>query len=186
MGLIVALAATRMDFLVPKYRLRAASREMASAMKIAKARAAATGKDVFLEMDLSTGRYWLLVAFQKTDPENRAAPAAQTATSGTAWGQAVQPGGTSILQAWEYQRIFENELPDGVKFRDVVFGPKERVELGAARMKFAPFGVSAHTIVNLRNDDDRHASVKFNGFTGYVSFYEEWQEAEALLEDTGS
>jgi hypothetical protein len=186
MGIIVAMAVTRMDFLVPKYRLRAAAREIASVMKIAKARAAATGKDVFMEMDLSTGRYWLLVAFQKTDPASEGALAAQAASSGASLAQGIQPGGASILQTWEYQRIFENDLPDGVKFRDVIFGPRERVELGAARMKFAPFGVSAHTIVNLRNDDDRHASVKFNGFTGYVLFYEEWQDAEALLEDTGS
>ena len=179
LGIIVVLAATKLDFLVPKYRLRAAAREVASAMKIAKSRAAATGKEVFLEMDLSSGRYWLLVAFPKVDPAQRDALPVRDASG------ALAPGQVPAIQAWEYQPIFESVLPEGVEFWDVVFGPKERVDRGAARMKFAPFGVSAHTIVNLRNKEDRHAAVKFNGFTGYVSFYEERKDAEELLEDTG-
>ncbi len=184
-GIIVVLAATKLDFLVPKYRLRAAAREVASVMKIAKMRAAATGKDVFLEMDLSTGRYWLLVAFPKIDPSKGDSLPAQVASGAISIEQAMRMGSAPAIQAWEYQPIFESTLPDGVEFWDIVFGPKDRVDHGAARMKFAPFGVSAHTIVNLRNKEDRHAAVKFNGFTGYVSFYEERKDAEELLEDTG-
>ena len=53
------------------------------------------------------------------------------------------------------------------------------------RVRLAPFAMSTHTIVNLRNKEDRQAAVKFNGFTGYVSFYEERKDAEELLEDSG-
>ena len=187
LGIIVVLAATKLDFMVPKYRLRAAAREVASVMKIANARAAATGKDVFLEMDLSTGRYWLLVAYPRNDPTKGESVQAQLAAGRISLEQALKLGGSAPeIQAWEYQPAFESALPDGVEFWDIVFGPKDKVDHGAARMKFAPFGVSAHTIVNLRNKEDRHAAVKFNGFTGYVSFYEERKDAEELLEDSGS
>lgn len=166
MGIVVAVAATRLDFLVPKYRLRGGAREVAAAFKLAKARAAATGREVYLEMDLSEGRYWLLVAFPR-EPE-----AAEAATG-------VEPRGL------QYEPIFEQTLPEGVEFWDVVFGPKERVETGRARVRLSPFGASTHTIVNLRNKEDRRAAVRFNGFTGYVTFYEERKDAEELLEDAG-
>ena len=164
MGLLMMVTVTKIDFLVPKYRLRGAAREVASAFKLGKARAASSGKDVYLEIDLSQGRYWLLVAFPKQ-------------TEGGA--PDVEPRGM------EYEPILESALPDGVEFTDVVFGPREKVERGVARVRLAPFAMSTHTIVNLRNKEDRHAAVKFNGFTGYVSFYEERKDAEELLEDTG-
>src|SRR5436190_12039944 len=67
-GIMVGLAATRLDLLVPKYRIRAAGREVASVLKQGKARAAAQGRDVYFEVDLSQGRYWLLAPFPKEDP----------------------------------------------------------------------------------------------------------------------
>src|SRR5436190_12518669 len=60
-GIMVGLAATRLDLLVPKYRLRAAARDVAAVLKQGKARAAAQGKDCYFEVDLSQGRLWLLV-----------------------------------------------------------------------------------------------------------------------------
>ena len=115
-------------------------------------------------MDLSRGRYWLLVAFPKEKQDGRSD---------------AEP------RALEYQQVFERDLPEGVEFWDVVFGPKEKVDRGLVRIRLAPFAMSTHTIVNLRNKEDRQAAVKFNGFTGYVSFYEERKDAEELLEDSG-
>jgi len=163
-GVMVALAATQLDFLVPKYRLRAAAREVAASLKLAQARAASTGKDVYMEMDLSAGRYWLLVAFPKEKEEGQS-----------------EAGSRGM----EYQPLFERSLPEGVEFWDVVFGPKEKADRGRTRTRLSPFGSSSHVIVNLRNKEDRHAAVRFNGFTGYVSFYEERKDAEELLEDAG-
>lgn len=196
LGIIVALAATRLDFLVPKYRLRAAAREVASVLKIAKTRAAATGKDVYLEMDLSAGRYWLLVPFSKSDPVRRS----EEVTS--IWDGAATPpkfdptgmiplspegmsGVLPMVDAYVYEPIFERTLPEGVEFWDVILGPKEKIDQGLVRIKLSPLGVSGHVIVNLKNKEDRQAAVRFNGFTGYVSFYEERKEAEVLLDDQG-
>ena len=162
-GLMATLAVTRMDFLVPKYRLRAAARGVGSLAKQARVRAAATGKDVYLEMDLSRGLYWLLVAFPK-EPE---------------------PGQEPDFSALEYAPILQHELPDGVQFHDVVLGPEQKVDRAQARVRISPFGASDHVIVNLRNEDDRRMSVRMNGFTGHLSFAEEYREAEQLLQDEG-
>ncbi|HYF00826.1 MAG TPA: prepilin-type N-terminal cleavage/methylation domain-containing protein, partial [Planctomycetota bacterium] len=162
-GLMATLAVTRMDFLVPKYRLRAAARGVGSLAKQARVRAAATGKDVYLEMDLSKGLYWLLVAFPK-EPE---------------------PGREPDFAALEYAPVLQQQLPDGVEFHDVVLGPEQKIDRRQARVRISPFGASDHVIVNLRNRDDRRMSVRMNGFTGHLSFEEEYRDADKLLQDEG-
>ena len=160
-GLMAGLAATRMDFLVPKYRLRGAAREVAGLFKQARSRAAGSGHDVYVEIDLPRGTYWLLIAFPKP----------------VAGAEAADP------KALEYQPISQQVLPDGVKFVDVIQGSQDKIDAGRARMRVTPFGSSSHLIVNLKNAEDREISVKMNGFTGSVTFHEGRLEAEEILED---
>jgi len=174
-GVAIAVAATRLDFMVPKYRLRGAAREVAGALKLAKARAVATGKDVYLEIDLPRGRYWLLVAFPKEREgerleERRPEEMIEDETK---------------RRGFEYQSLFDRNLPDGVYFANVIFSEKERVTEGRARLRVSPFGTSAHTIVNFRNHEEREIALKFNGFTGAISFYDGHKEADELIEDAG-
>ena len=162
-GLMVGFAATRLDFMVPKYRLRGAAREVAGLFKQARSRAVGMGKDVYVELDLPRGHYWILVAFPK--------PAEP--------GEAVDPN------ALEYQPMQQQVLPEGVRFVDVIQGAKDRVESGRARLKVTPFGSSTHMIVNLKNTDDREMALRMNGLTGAVTFHEGRLDAEELLEDQG-
>ena len=159
-GLMVGLAATRLDLMVPKYRLRAAAREVASVLKQAKARAAAQGKDVYFEIDLAQGRYWLLAPFPKEDP--------------------MADPKTVESRPLEYQALFVRALPDGAHFTDVILGDKEKATSGRVRVRLSAFGASSHVIVNLTNSDDNIVSLKMNGFTGMSSY------AEELLEDKGT
>lgn len=159
-GLMALLAATRMEFLVPKYRLRGAAREVASTFKQARGKAVGSGKDVYVEFDLSQSRYWLLVAF----PRERQAEDAPV--------------------VYEYQPTFGRTLPDGVQFVDVLQGAAVRDAEGVARVRVSPFGGSDHVIVNLRNEEGREISLKANGFTGSVTFTDHYMEAQELLEDS--
>ncbi len=165
-GVMVGLAATRLDLLVPKYRVRAAAREVASVLKQGKARAAAQGKDVYFELDLSQGRYWLLAPFPKEDP--------------MADPKAVES------RPLEYQALFVRALPDGVHFVDVIQGDKDKATSGRVRVRLSAFGASSHVIVNLINTDDNIVSLKMNGFTGMISYSDEHQDADELLEDKGT
>ena len=165
-GVMVALAATRLDLMVPKYRLRAAARDVASVLKQGKARAAAQGKDVYFEVDLGQGRYWLLAPFPK--PE--------------------EPGDTRPVESrpLQYEPVFIRQLPDGVHFIDVILGEKEKFTSGRARVRLSAFGASSHVILNLINTEDAVIAVKMNGFTGLISYHDEHQDADELLEDKGT
>jgi hypothetical protein len=162
-GLMVGVAATRLDFLVPKYRLRGAAREVAGIFKQARSRAAGSGKDVYVEIDLPRGLYWLLVAFPKP----------------------VEGAEAADPRALEFQPVYQQALPAGVKFVDVIQGAQEKIDAGRARLRVTPFGSSSHLIVNMKNSDDREIAVKMNGFTGSVTFLEGRLEAEEILEDSG-
>lgn len=162
-GLMVGVAATKLDFMVPKYRLRGAAREVAGLLKQARSRSAGSGKDVYVEFDLPRGQYWVLVAFPKP---------VETALEG-------DPA------ALEYQPVLQQSLPEGVKFVDIIQGAKDRYDSGRARLKVSPFGSSAHLIVNLANADDREMSLRMNGLTGATTFRESRMDVEELLEDQG-
>ena len=165
-GLLLGLATTRMDFMVPKYRVRAAAREVASVLKQGKARAAAQGRDIYFEVDLAKGSYWLLAPFPKEDPY---ADPRQVAA-----------------RPLEYQPVFVRALPDGVHFIDVILGDKDKATSGRMRVRLSAFGASSHVILNLINDDQNVISLKMNGFTGMISYLDERQDAEELLEDKGT
>lgn len=162
-GLIVAVAATRLDSMVPKYRLRGAARDVGSILRQGKSRAAAQGKDLYFEMDLSRGQYWLLAPFPKED--------------------AGQDPKAVDGRAVEYQPVFVHHLPDGVQFTDVILGDKDKVTTGHARLRLTPYGTSSHTIVNFRNSENREIALKMNGYTGMISFHDQHLEADELLED---
>jgi len=165
-GLMAMVTVTRMDFLVPKYRLRGSARDVGSVLGIGKAHAAANGRDVYFEVDLARGAYWLLAAFPRQEP-------------GDDLRQDV------AARPLEYQPIFERELPEGIMFTDVVLGDKDKTNNGRARARLSALGSSSHIILNLRNDEGKEISLKMNGFTGVISYVEGRQEAEALLEDPG-
>ncbi len=163
-GILVAMTVTRLDYLLPKYRLRGAAREVGAIMKQARVRAASTGREVYVEFDLRKGTYWLLVAFPKLDDA----------------GREVEP------RSFEHQPVLRQVLPGDsgdVEFVDVIFGVRDKVDSGTARLRVSPFGSTNHVIVNLRGWDGREMAVKMNGFTGNLSFYEEHKDADELLED---
>lgn len=165
MGVIVAVAATRLDFMVPKYRLRGAARDVASILKQGKARSAAQGKDLYFEADLAQGRYWLLAPFPKLEPGE----------------DARKVEGRPL----EYQAVMVRSLPAGVHFIDVILGEKEKMTTGVIRVRLSSFGASSHVILNLENDEHKIVGIRMNGFTGMIDFDDQRRDAEQLLEDKG-
>jgi len=166
-GLIAMVTVTRLDFLVPKYRLRGAARDVGSVLGLGKAHAASNGKDVYFEVDMARGAYWLLAAFPKSTPADQL------------------PSTDVAARPLEYQPIFAQTLPEGIQFTDVVLGDKDKTNEGRSRARLSALGSSTHIILNMRNDDGREISVRMNGFTGVISYADGRQEAEALLEDSG-
>lgn len=160
---LMLMASLQLDFLVPKYRLRGVVREVGAMMRQARSKAVASGKDVYVEFDLSQSRYWILAPFPKREED--------------------KPEGAII--GYQYEAMSEWSLPRDVEITEVILGEKVRVDRGVARVKLSPLGASAHAIVNFRNTDGRVMAVKLNGFTGSLTFYEAHKGPEALLEDSG-
>jgi len=170
-SLITALAVTRIDFLVPKYRLRAATRETASILKQARARAAATGRDVYVRIHLSEGTYEMLVPVQKET-------------------NLFLPPDTPLdlvpPPEYEYESHLRSKLPDDSQFVNVILGsePDQTITSGSALIRITPYGAGDHVLVNFRLEE-RRSAIRVNGLTGLVSFYEEEKTAPELLEDSG-
>lgn len=160
LGIMVGVVAIRMDSMVPKYRLRGAAREVGANLKLAKSRAASTGRNVYVAFDVSEGKHWLLVAFPKLERD----------------GTPKEP------VEFEYQEIFKRALPSGVKFVDVLLSPDQKVEQGKAMVRVSPFGLSNHVVVNLRGED-KPMAVRMNGLTGMIAYFEEYREFDETVEE---
>jgi hypothetical protein len=155
--------------MVPKYRLRGAVRQTATAFQQARSRAAATGRDVYVRLHLSEGKYELLVPFPKEDQPP------------------VMPDTPPELMPpteYEFQPAFPGELPEGPEFVNVILGTDndQTITSGTAQVRVSPFGAGDHVIVNFRYED-RMAALRVNGLTGLISFYEEERAATELLAD---
>jgi len=170
MALVFALAAAQLDWIFPKYELRAVAREIGAIMKQARSRALGTGKDVYVVFDLSEKKYWILAAFPANEDEEELDPDEPPP---------IVPSG------FVYERIFVHQLPDDVSIKSVIVGRGVVVESGQARVRMAPFGMGDHFIVNIYNESDLEIAIRFNGFTGHLKFYKEHRGPEQVLEDLG-
>lgn len=172
-GMVAAFAVTRIDFLVPKYRLRAAARELGATLKQARSKAASTGRDVYVRIRVSDSRYELLVPFEKENP------AATLYPPGTPEDQ-LPP------KEWVYEPVMARSLPEGTGFINVITGPgrEEIADSGTVLVRMTPYGTAHHLIANFRLDD-RTMALRLNGLTGTLSFFDEEKRADELLEDSG-
>lgn len=157
-GALFSLSITAIDGLVPEYRLRSSLRSIADNVRLAKTHAVSISKDVFLQYDLSNNDYWLLIPMTSEKNQNKYI---------------------------EYETLFYKQLPSGITFENLIL-PMEKdskVTSGAHTIKFSPFGFSGYHIVNLKGDGDSKGAVKVNGLTGAITFFDETQNEEKLLQD---
>lgn len=151
---LMLLGAGTFEQLIPEYALRGAERSIAEHMKLAKAHAAATGLDVYIGYEVTTGRYWMWI-----------------------WNEGADGKGGA------YDVIFDKRLPEGVGFVDVTFGTAVVSRSGPAQVRVSPMGSAEHHIVNLKNEDGLKAAVKLNGLTGAVYFYDRHVEPDEIVRD---
>ncbi len=155
-ALAVAVAVPRLDHLTPKYRLRAAAREVASTIDLARGNAAGKGQRYAIRYFVGEGTYALYGPPGLDDGE-------------------LPPEGP-----WRLSRQGKAfELPRGVHFRAIVAQTGETVERGEAWVRFDPLSLEGSHIVYFENDDGKRCSVKYNALLGVADFAETWVEWEA-------
>lgn len=165
-GLLFALATTSLDFLIPIYSLRGAAREIGSLARIANSYSADNGKDVYIVYDLPNGEYYLFAPQEKKN---------ETEESDNV---------KKIEKEYEYHKLFKKRLPLGIEFVDVITNNGEKKAEGKVTIKVTPYGYSNHHLVNLKNKDNKYIAIKLNGFTGGLSFYDEYKEPMFSIEET--
>ena len=81
-----------------------------------------------------------------------------------------------------YGEALVTVLPDDVYLRDVAVGSE--VSTGVATIEITPFGSTRTHYIHLSDEDrNRQTTVKFNGLTGNVTFYEGYQQPiESMME----
>lgn len=170
-GVLMLAMITQMDGLIPQYALRSACRQIGAIMKTARNHAITSGKDVYVEIDLGQGEYWILAPYEKKTESGESPPLGQTAETAK-----TEP-------EYEYHKLFDTHLNHGIEFVDVILSADQTYKTGKVTVRVTPFGASMHVIVNLKNLEKSEMAVKLNGFTGGLSYYDKYKEPDELLQD---
>lgn len=141
-GLASTLVITNLDNLVPKYRVRASARLVANLMVQARQMARTSGFDVYLEYDADKAMIRI-----------------------------IKPVDNKETGKVELQTVYENVLNDGVDIKSVIAPASGERTKGTSTIVFRPYGISGTHGVNLKGEDYT-MSVKINGLTGFVEFFE--------------
>lgn len=168
-GLLMLLGITQIDFLVPKYRVRAAGREIGARLKYLKQQAITKGMPYFLHYDCPNRRYWVSAPVP-VPPEELPPP--PPLPPGVSPEEAAARAGPPPIK---YIEAFPTTLPEGVYFTDVA---DPLPNSGVAVLEINPFGTTRTHYVHLADDKrSRQTTVKFNGLTGAVTYYDGYEAA---------
>jgi prepilin-type N-terminal cleavage/methylation domain-containing protein len=171
LGLLLTVAVTRIDFLIPKYRVRAAGRELGAYLQHIKGRAVAEGRPLYVCYDIPARKYWVMAPFPIPPEELEALGLLVPGVAAPGEPIPPMPPGPPPMR---YGEALVTELPDGVVFTDVAVGTETMT--GFVTIEVTPFGSTRTHHVHLADEDkERQTTVKFNGLTGNVTFYDGYQ-----------
>ena len=143
MGMILGFVVLRLDDMVPASRLRAAARQGAAHVGMARSEAVAGGKIHAIAYDLTRQQYDVLTP---PDPEE------------------VEAG---RYKADELLPLDWETLPSGVALVDVDLGDRA-VSSGILTLRFTALGTATPHAVHLKNSDGAEMTVIVNPLTGLV------------------
>jgi hypothetical protein len=191
LGLLLVVGMTRVDFLVPKYRVRAAGRELGARLKYLKSRAVSLGMPYYICYDVPNARYWVVAPVPIPPEELEAAgiavgsggappglpPGLPPALAGLLGGSAPAPSGPPPMR---YVETLVTGLPSGVRFTDVALG--SMASSGLIQVEITPYASSRTHYVHIADEDrKRETTVKFNGLTGNVTFFDGYQPPDETM-----
>lgn len=162
MGLLMSLAAFRMDGLVPKYRLRSAVRELGTTVE--KQRLAAISRGCWVGIRYQVGgeetSYELLPPPPKEFPD-------QPVADRTPGPPHRMPGPDFV----------------GIRIQNVQQRGLDPVENGSVLILFSPDGTSGSHAVTMEGPDGMHWTMIFNAITGTVDYRTSEKDAFDDFED---
>jgi len=184
LSLILVIGVARIDFLIPKYRVRAAGRELGAYLQHIKGRAVAEGMPFYVCYDVPGRKYWVLAPLPIPPEELEMMGLAALGGGLPAAGAGLPvpglppPGPPPI----RYGEALVTSLPDDVIFKDVAVGTETMS--GFVTIEITPFGSTRTHYIHLSDEaGERKTTVKFNGLTGNVTFYDGFlPPSESMME----
>ncbi len=152
MGILASVVGPALSGVSPKYRLRAAARDVGSNINHVRSLASATGKLFVLHYDLETQKYWMV--------------------------HPPEPDEDPDMDIADRQQGTVNSMPIGVTI-DEIFLPDGSSETGGELdLRIDPLGNEGSHILVLKNNDDQIITIKFNALLGFVDYFSEVVEFE--------
>lgn len=145
LGLLATLVVSRMDAVLPTYRLRLAAREVASAIAWARLESVGGSTPMTVRYDLDTGEYGVFPA----DADADATPAADLSPTAA--------------------RLRRMALPDGVHFDDLVILGGETVRSGRPVIGFTFLGACPPHMIHLKDDDGNAFTIEVMPLSSQVN-----------------
>jgi len=168
LGVILLVMIGRIDYMVPKYRARAAVREVASTLSLARSLAMSTGMPHYVQYDVTTGEYWILAPEPVKDPDDIAEEADSTENAFKDY-------------TYKWSRTMERKLPDQVVFEKILWSADKPADQMPVTIEVSPYGsMRLHTVWITGKEDSSKFTITSNPVTGYVEFKEGHVEPAVL------
>ena len=150
LGLMAGLIVSRVDLLLPAYRLRLAGREIAATVTWARSESLGSARAVALRYDVADGEYWV------------AQPA-----EGVPSASAFEPPD---------RRLRLKKLPEGVRFDGVALFGTEAPARDSALVRFSALGACAGHRVYLSDGEGNAFTVEVMPLAAQVNLYDSHRE----------
>lgn len=167
LGIILSVTFTKVDYLSPRYALRAVARDIARTVALARSQAASQGRIYFVKYLLDDKRYYILAPIVDAAPAESATPSA---------GASAIP-----IPQLHWEPVFKQSLPQGIVFKDIVVGADKVVEK-SVNVEISPFGFTKAHSVHL-TDGRNDYTLDISPLTGLTQFHEEYVDPPAVEED---
>jgi prepilin-type N-terminal cleavage/methylation domain-containing protein len=201
MATLMAAVVPALDSMVPKYRMRAGARNVASVIEQAQAEAVGKRREYVVAYDLDEHRYWLVLPPQDEEEEEGDGGGlfgfggddekgkGQRPKNDVEHGlppvdpNAVQDAEQNV-DVMDRESLTPQELPPGVKFQRVLIGDDEKTS-GTVYVPFSHLGNEGTHIVGLElegddGNDPLQIFVKFSALSRTISYHDEPPQLRTL------
>lgn len=152
LGILTASAIPSLGGISPKYRLRAATRELGSTIGFTKSLAGGTGEVHCVKYDIDRGEYSIVL------PPDAESPPDQDYA--------------------DRESLPPTKLPDNVVIEAIIWPDGSREEAGVHFLPIDTYGTLGSHIIYLVNEEETMSAVKFSSILGVVDFASERIEFE--------
>lgn len=160
LGIILFVMIGRVDYLLPKYRVRAGVRELASTLRLARSQAMSTGMPHYVQYDVAKGTYWILAPEPAKDPEEM---------------DGLEDTTENAFKQYTYKwvRTMEKQLPDQVVIEKILWSADDPAEGEPVTIEVTPYGsIRRHTVWMTGTEDGAKFTISTNQVTGFVEYQE--------------